>query len=50
MRNYKVKIKGQSGAITYEVRKTERGAYGLGKRVANEAFYGEDVVITVEAL
>lgn len=50
MKDYKVTIKGQSGTISYDVFKTEKGAYGFGKRVANEAFYGEEIVITVEAL
>lgn len=50
MKDYKVTIKGQSGTINYDVFKTEKGAYGLGKRVANEAFFGEKVVITVKAL
>lgn len=50
MKHYKVTIKGQSGTISYDVFKTEKGAYGIGKRVASEAFYGEEVVITVEAL
>lgn len=50
MKDYKVTVTGESGSISYEVRKTKKGAYGLGKRVANEAFYGEEVEIIVEAL
>ncbi len=50
MKDYRVTIKGQSGTISYDVFKTKKGAYGVGNRVANEAFYGEEVVITVEAL
>jgi hypothetical protein len=50
MKDYKVTVKGESGSITYEVYKTERGAKGFGKKVANEAFFGEEVTITVEAL
>ena len=50
MKDYKVTVKGESGEISYEVTKTEKGAYAVGKRVANEAFYGEEVEITVKAL
>jgi len=49
MKDYKVTIAGESGTIIYTVYKTEKGALGVGKRVANEAFYGEEVEITVEA-
>ena len=50
MKDFKVTIKGQSGSISYEVRKTHKGALGLGKRVANEAFFGEEVEITIEEI
>jgi hypothetical protein len=50
MKNYKVTIKGESGVLMYEVYKTLKGANGLGKRIANEAFYGEEVEIIIEAL
>jgi len=50
MKDFKVTVKGESGSISYNVYKTERGAYGVGKRVANEAFYGEVVEITVEQI
>jgi len=50
MKDLKVTIKGQSGVIRYEVYKTEKGAKSFGKKVANEAFFGEDVEIIVEAL
>lgn len=50
MKNYKVTITGTSGSISYEVFKTYRGAVGLGKRVANEAFYGEEVQVTIEEI
>jgi len=50
MKDFKVTVKGESGSLSYEVRKTLKGAQGFGKRLANEAFYGEDVEILVEAL
>jgi len=50
MKNFKVTVKGVSGTISYTVFKTEKGAHGVGKKLANEAFYGEVVVITVEAI
>jgi len=50
MKDFKVTVKGESGSISYDVYKTERGAYGVAKRVANEAFYGEAVEITVEEI
>jgi len=48
MKDYKVTVKGESGAISYEVRKTLKGAEGFAKRLANEAFYGEVVEIEIE--
>lgn len=50
MRNYKVTVSGASGTISYEVRKTLKGASSFAKKLANEAFFGEEVVITVLAL
>lgn len=50
MKDFKVTVKGESGSISYEVTKTLKGAKGFGKRLANEAFYGEEVEITIEAL
>jgi len=50
MKDFKVTVKGESGTITYNIYKTERGAKGFGKKLANEAFYGEAVSITVEAI
>ena len=50
MKYYKVTVTGESGSISYEVNKSELGARGFGKRIANEAFYGEHVEITVVAL
>ncbi len=50
MKNYKVTIKGKSGVLKYEVFKTLKGANGFAKRIANEAFYGEEVEIIIEAL
>jgi hypothetical protein len=48
MKNFKVTIKGPSGVLVYEVRKTIKGANGFAKRIANEAFYGESVEITIQ--
>ena len=50
MKDFKVTVKGESGVISYEVYKTEKGAHSLGKRIANEAFYGEEVTITVSII
>jgi len=50
MKEFKVTVKGTSGSISYTVFKTEKGAMGVGKKVAKEAFYGESVEITVEAI
>ena len=50
MQDFKVTVTGETGTISYDVFKTLRGAKGLAKRVANEAFYGEEVKITIEAL
>ena len=50
MKDFKVTVKAESGSISYEVYKTEKGAVGFGKRVAKEAFWGEKVEIKVEAL
>jgi len=50
MKNFKVTIKGNSGILSYEVCKTEKGANGFAKRIANEAFFGEEVQITIVAI
>lgn len=50
MKNFKVTIKGNSGVLSYEVSKTEKGANGFAKRIANEAFFGEEVQITIVAI
>ena len=47
MKDYKVTVKGENETISYEVYKTEKGACGFAKKVANEAFYGEKVKVTV---
>jgi hypothetical protein len=47
MKNYKVTLKAASGVLIYEVRKTLKGAQGFAKRIANEAFYGESVEVTI---
>jgi len=50
MKDFKVTVTGETGAISYNVYRTEKGARSFGKKVANEAFYGEEVVIEVVAL
>lgn len=50
MKFFKVTVKGESGSISYEVLKTLKGAQNFGKRIANEAFYSEEVEIVIEAL
>lgn len=50
MKDFKVTVTGETGTISYDVYKTEKGARSFGKKLANEAFYGEDVVITLVAL
>jgi hypothetical protein len=50
MKNYKVTVTGQSGKISYEITKTEKGATSFGKKIAREAFWGEDCVIELVAL
>ena len=46
--NYIIGIKGKSGHIQKSVfYKTEKGALGSAKKIANEAFYGEEVEITI---
>lgn len=47
MKNFKVTVKGDSGSITYEVRKTTKGANSFAKKIANEEFYDEVVSITI---
>ena len=47
MKNYKVTIKAASGILSYEIRKTLKGAQGFAKKIANEAFYGEAVEVTI---
>jgi len=50
MKDFKVTVKSANSQISYTVLKTEKGAMSLGKKVANEAFYGEAVEIIVEAI
>ena len=50
MQEFKVTVKSTTESISYNVFKTLRGAKGLAKKVANEAFYREEVEITIEAL
>lgn len=47
MKNYKVTIKGTASSISYDVVKTLKGVNGFAKKIANEAFYGEQVEIVI---
>jgi hypothetical protein len=47
MKNLKVTVSGNSGAISYTVQKTIKGAQGFAAKIAKEAFYGEDVTIAI---
>jgi hypothetical protein len=49
MTEFKVTVTGETGSISYTVVKTEKGARSFGARIANEAFYGEQVKIEVVA-
>ena len=46
MKDFKVTVTGETGSISYEARKTAKGAESFGKKVAAEAFYGE--ICTIE--
>lgn len=50
MAEYKVTVKGKTGAISYNVFKTEKGAKSFGAKIAVEAFYGETATVEVVAL
>ena len=51
MKEYKVTVSCKDGLISYNCSyKTDRGALGFGKRLANDAFYGEECDIKVELL
>lgn len=50
MAEYKVTIVGETGKISYNVFKTEKGAKSFGQKVAREAFHGEECTIEVVAL
>lgn len=50
MAEFKVTVKGENGAISYTVYKTEKAARAFGIKVAGEAFYGEACEIKVVAL
>ena len=47
MKDFKVTVKGETGSISYELRKTAKGAESFGKKVAEEAFYGEKCTVQV---
>lgn len=50
MADFKVTVTGKTGAISYTVYKTEKGAKSFGSKIAAEAFYGEECKIEVVAL
>jgi hypothetical protein len=50
VKNYKVTVKGESGSISYDVIKTMKGANSFANKIANEAFYGEQVAIEIVEL
>ena len=50
MKDLKVTIKAESGQISYEVSKTIKGATSFGKRIANDAFYGEEFEVVIEVV
>ena len=50
MKDFKVTVTGATGTISYDVFKTLKGAKGLAKKVANEAFQGDEVKVTIEEL
>ena len=47
MKDFKVTVTGETGSISYEVRKSAKGAESFGKKVAAEAFYGEVCTIAI---
>lgn len=50
MKDFKVTVKGETGSISYDVYKTHKGALNFGKKIAKEAFYGEQCEILVEEI
>jgi hypothetical protein len=50
MKDLKVTVASKSGKLSYEVRKTLKGANSFANKIANEAFYGEEVEIIIEAI
>ena len=50
MKNFKITIKSATSAISYDVVKTLKGANGFAKKIANDAFYGEQVEILITEL
>lgn len=47
MKDYKITVTGHTGSISYEVRKTLKGATSFAKRICEEAFYGEECTIEI---
>lgn len=45
-----VKLKGNITGLTYEVRKTEKGAMSFANRLANSFFWGEEVDIELKEM
>jgi hypothetical protein len=50
MKEFKVTVKSATESISYEVFKTLKGAKSFAKKIANEAFYGEEVQIIIKGL
>lgn len=50
MKEFKITVTGESGTLIYTVVKTIKGANSFAKRIANEAFYGEEVQIEVSPI
>ncbi len=47
MKNFRVTIKSEKYKLSYDVKKTLKGAQSFAKKMANEAFYGENVSIEI---
>ena len=47
MKNFKITVTGKTGSISYNVYKTIKGANTFAKKIACEAFYGEDINILI---
>jgi len=47
MKDYKITVTCKADSISYEVRKTLKGATSFANRICNEAFYGEECTIEI---